>query len=291
MVNDIMIKSFLTLAETQNFTKAASILFLSQQAVSKHISKLEEDLDCQLFSRSRGNIHLTEEGEIFLEVFSEYQQKLQEARNKVKSLNAQNKSRVVIGYLDLLDITSILGPTLEAFAKEHPDIEIEYHSATDWELPILLKEGKVDLSLSFDKEVEKNSPVNYINLLTARELLFVSKNHPLTHTAKSYMDFKDETVFFSLPPSGNVSNLLHRLDILGFPYTGLICTENMLSSCTAIDMMQGVSFAIEHSNVINQGNFATYETNNFADILLICNNDNNKKCVKEFMKTAEKVSK
>lgn len=49
MINDLMIKSFLALTDTLNFTNAAKRLYLSQQAVSKHIAKLEDELECQLF--------------------------------------------------------------------------------------------------------------------------------------------------------------------------------------------------------------------------------------------------
>lgn len=54
MINDLMIKSFLALTDTLNFTNAAKRLYLSQQAVSKHIAKLEDELECQLFFPFKG---------------------------------------------------------------------------------------------------------------------------------------------------------------------------------------------------------------------------------------------
>ena len=50
MLHENKIKCFLSLAETRNFTMTASLLYLSQQAVSKNIIGLEEDLGMKLFT-------------------------------------------------------------------------------------------------------------------------------------------------------------------------------------------------------------------------------------------------
>ena len=53
---------FLTLARTLNFTKTAQELYISQTAVSQQIRALEEELDCELFTRSSRSVRLTEAG-------------------------------------------------------------------------------------------------------------------------------------------------------------------------------------------------------------------------------------
>lgn len=45
------INCFVTVAREQSFTKAASILYVSQPAISKSISRLEEELGFPLFDR------------------------------------------------------------------------------------------------------------------------------------------------------------------------------------------------------------------------------------------------
>ena len=42
MISETLVRSFLTLARTKNVTEAARQLYLSQQAVSKHLARLEE---------------------------------------------------------------------------------------------------------------------------------------------------------------------------------------------------------------------------------------------------------
>ena len=44
-------RSLIAVADTKNFTKAASMLSLTQPAISHHISQLEEELGVSLFIR------------------------------------------------------------------------------------------------------------------------------------------------------------------------------------------------------------------------------------------------
>lgn len=50
---DQKLKTLLTVAECRNFTKAASILSLTQPAVSHHISLLENELGVSIFIRQK----------------------------------------------------------------------------------------------------------------------------------------------------------------------------------------------------------------------------------------------
>ena len=65
MVNETTVKSFLMLVRVGSFTEAARQLYLSQQAVSKQVAKLEQDLNCTLLSRERGKLVLTDVGKIY----------------------------------------------------------------------------------------------------------------------------------------------------------------------------------------------------------------------------------
>ncbi len=56
------IEYFLITVEEMNFTRAAGRLYISQQALSSHISRLEEEYGIRLFER-RPALSLTPEGE------------------------------------------------------------------------------------------------------------------------------------------------------------------------------------------------------------------------------------
>ncbi|MCL2227054.1 MAG: LysR family transcriptional regulator [Oscillospiraceae bacterium] len=60
------IKYFITAAQTQNLTKAAQILNITQSALSKSISNLEDELGVLLFDRTGKKVTLNESGRKFL---------------------------------------------------------------------------------------------------------------------------------------------------------------------------------------------------------------------------------
>ena len=65
MLEDFRLKTFETVAQCGSFTKAASLLEVSQPAVSQNIAELERMLGEPLFERLRGSVKLTEKGAEF----------------------------------------------------------------------------------------------------------------------------------------------------------------------------------------------------------------------------------
>ncbi len=70
MLEDFKLKVFMAVAAERSFTKAASVLGISQPAVSQNISDLEKSMGMKLFERLRGEAAITPQGEIFYEYAS-----------------------------------------------------------------------------------------------------------------------------------------------------------------------------------------------------------------------------
>lgn len=66
------LQCFIAVSEALNFTAAANQLYISQPGLSKIISNLEKDLNVRLFDRNTRNVSLTESGEYFLSVVSDF---------------------------------------------------------------------------------------------------------------------------------------------------------------------------------------------------------------------------
>ncbi len=118
-----MLMAFDAAARTGSFTTAARELNLTQGAISRQISALENQLDVVFFQRVRKNIHLTEAGKVFAR---ETHAALQIIRNA--SLNAMTDSLNGVLNLAILPTfgTRWLMPRLPLFLKENPDITLNF---------------------------------------------------------------------------------------------------------------------------------------------------------------------
>ena len=88
---------FVEVAEQRSFTKAARRLNVSQPALSKCISNLEEEFGLKLFVRRTGSIALTEDGQAALEIARELLSHFQEAQAQMNELGSRKKGAVAVG--------------------------------------------------------------------------------------------------------------------------------------------------------------------------------------------------
>ena len=124
VLNEALVRSFLTLARTRNVTEAARQLYMSQQGVSKHLARLEEDLGTALFRRERGGMTLTGQGEVYFEAFSQIEELLEAARERADRMGSQKDNRLVISHLDLLDVSRIFKPIYRDFLAVEPELSL-----------------------------------------------------------------------------------------------------------------------------------------------------------------------
>ncbi|HSV38122.1 MAG TPA: LysR substrate-binding domain-containing protein [Nocardioidaceae bacterium] len=118
------LRYFIAVAEELHFSRAAAKLFLAQQALSRQIRELEEELGTPLFIRSTRKVELTAAGAVFLAG----------ARAAVEALDSAvamtvRTGRAVSGTLRLgfcpgaaLELTE---PILTEFRTRYPEVTVE----------------------------------------------------------------------------------------------------------------------------------------------------------------------
>lgn len=135
MLEDFRLKVFMAVVAERSFTKAASVLGITQPAVSQNVADLEKMTGHKLFDRQRGSVVLTAEGEVFLV----YVQKLLETCADVEDMFAKvSPATVRISASEEL-YTYLIGPALEDFSKIHPDVTFERCMFGDADLNVTLK--------------------------------------------------------------------------------------------------------------------------------------------------------
>ena len=62
----VQLRYFQTVAQQENFTRAADVLHIAQSTLSKSVAKLEEELGLELFERDWNRVYLNKFGNFFL---------------------------------------------------------------------------------------------------------------------------------------------------------------------------------------------------------------------------------
>lgn len=120
-MEDFRLKIFMTVASEGSFTKAASVLGISQPAVSQNISELEKTTGVRLFERLRGEVILTEQGRVFKDYAARIISCYAEASRMFSLLPPANVKIYVSEEL----YTHLVAPVIEKFIKVHPEITFE----------------------------------------------------------------------------------------------------------------------------------------------------------------------
>ncbi|WP_298338583.1 LysR substrate-binding domain-containing protein [uncultured Algibacter sp.] len=137
----------LAVAENQNFTKAAEKCFVTQPTLSMQIQKLEDQLDVQIFDRSKKPIELTDVGKKIVT----------QARNIVnESYRIQDivdQQKGFIGGEFKLGIIPTVMPTLlpmflKTFIKKHPKVKLKIEELTTEEIIARIKDGHLDAAIA-----------------------------------------------------------------------------------------------------------------------------------------------
>ncbi len=137
---------FYTVANAGNISKAAKELYISQPAISKSIQKLEESLNCKLFSRSSRGVILTDEGSLLYGHVKEAFETLNSGEDKLKRSIELGVGHISIGVSSTLCKYMLL-PYLREFIHRNPHIGISISCQSTNETLRLLDENKIDIGL------------------------------------------------------------------------------------------------------------------------------------------------
>ena len=139
------LRTFHTVATAQSFTRAGEILNLSQSAISRQISALEEGLQVMLFHRHARGLLLTEQGEILFRTVSDVLTRLSAAENAL--LESKERPRGPLKVTAPVGIgTTWLTPRMREFCEAYPEIDITL-LVDDRELDLTMREADVAIRL------------------------------------------------------------------------------------------------------------------------------------------------
>jgi LysR family nitrogen assimilation transcriptional regulator len=137
---------FVRIAELGSITRAAAHLHVAQPALTRHVQRLEDELNVALFTRANRGVRLTEAGQKLLDGATRILRDIERTGDEIRAQDAHPSGKIVLG------ITPTLCPVLvpELFARmrrDYPMIELKVMHAGMVRLEEFVIDGRVDIAL------------------------------------------------------------------------------------------------------------------------------------------------
>lgn len=184
-----LLRAFVTVFQSGGMTSAGKQLNLTQAAVSQQIKRLEEQFDVVLFDRSQRQIKLTSQGERLMAHAQKLLALNDEVWGRMTTPEFEGEIKLGVPY-DI--VHPYIAPILRNFHRSWPRIKIKLICYPTVKLLEMLKDGKIDLTLT----TEARSPRNRDRLL-ADQLVWVGAPAGEIYMSDPLpVSFDDETCAF-----------------------------------------------------------------------------------------------
>jgi LysR family transcriptional regulator, nitrogen assimilation regulatory protein len=137
---------FVRIAELGSITRAAAHLHVAQPALTRHVQRLEDELEVTLFTRANRGVRLTEGGQKLLESAQRILRDVERAGDEIRAHKAHPSGKIVLAVTPTM--CPVVVPELFARMRRHyPMIELKVVHAGMVRLEEFLVDGRVDMAL------------------------------------------------------------------------------------------------------------------------------------------------
>ena len=176
------LRIFHAVASAGSFTHAGQMLTLSQSAVSRQISALEEEISTPLFQRHARGLTLTDEGELLYGAVSDVLARLAAAEEALKNIHDSPRGSLKITASHGIGAYWLL-PRMQEFLKEYPEVEVH----------LVMDDRELDLSQrAADLAIRMRAPVQadliQRKLFTVHYHMYASKDYLARHPAPATLE-------------------------------------------------------------------------------------------------------
>lgn len=186
------LRHFVTVAETLHFTRAAEILYVSQQGLSRSISELERDVGVPLLNRTTRTVELTDAGQAFLDAARRALTILDAGTEDARRAHNRISGVLRIGFFaaSALELTPLI---IGAFRAAHPSVTPQVESFNQTDPSCGLRSGETDVA--FLRPPIDLADLHTETLFTEPRAVLMSTSHPLA-AAKSVRlrDLQDQVI-------------------------------------------------------------------------------------------------
>lgn len=205
---------FIAVAEDSSFSRAARRAYVSQQAMSKAILSLEEELGVPLFERYHSGVALTVYGRTLIKRAYQIVNILNQARNELANLQIQTDQIIQVAFTEGVEDNFPM-KVLFGFQDTYPNYSVFTKQVNDKDAEDGLISEKYDLGIV--GALGNSLLIDYSLLLQHQTFVVINKNNPLSRRKSLRMeDLKNEDLIFCGPSFNANSRLISACNLAGF---------------------------------------------------------------------------
>lgn len=193
------LRVFVAVAEAGSFTRAAEQLHLTQQAVSKTVRELEQELGVELLERTSREVRTTAAGRALLEPGRAVLSQADAAFAAAREVGTGRAGRITVG------VTPAVGPETRADVvralRTNPERSVTIRDLRPGELRAALRDRSVDLALACVTGT-LGSSFDRAELRPSRMQVHVPVTHPLGASREARLENFDRAHLLTASPAG-----------------------------------------------------------------------------------------
>lgn len=192
------LRYFVAAAETENVSRAALKLHVSQPALSRQIKDLEEELGFPLFERGAKSVRLTDGGRAFLSEARAVLQRAEQAVSAARAVATGGSGELHLGYAPSPTVR-ILPPSLREFQARMPKVRVKLHDMSTQEMLAGVSDGKLQMAFVVKPSRSMLRGLQFEELVRDQMCLAVPPGHRLasSRTLSLTAAAKEPLVIFS----------------------------------------------------------------------------------------------
>lgn len=198
-MNFYELEAFLALAKTLHFGKTASKFNMSPSALTRLISRLEEELGVSLFDRNNRQIYLTDQGKIFEKFAQESLSKRADLKVSLSG-NGERIEGVLPLYASVTACYTVLPDFIKRLTEKYPGIQLSVETGDPAAAISAVKENRALLAIGAIPETGLAS-METVSVVKTPLVYAASKNGPYTKLEGSPQDILS-SVPLVLPKAG-----------------------------------------------------------------------------------------
>ena len=137
----------LTLAHEGSFSKAADLLHITQPSLSQYIKKIEKEIGTELFTRTNGDVRITDAGKVYIEAGRKILDIEHQMANAFNDLAECKTGSLIIGTSPYRS-ASMMPEIAARFKQLHPNMYLVIRERTTAELLDGMEQGEFDLAIT-----------------------------------------------------------------------------------------------------------------------------------------------